>query len=43
MFFNQGGANPQKIEWEKVKDQIEAGDVKVILFVRNDYEGNVTI
>lgn len=43
MFFNQGGANPQKIEWEQVKEQIEAGDVKEIVFVRNDYEGRVTI
>ena len=43
MFFNQGGTNPQKIEWEQVKEQIEAGDVKEIVFVRNDYEGKVTI
>lgn len=43
MFFNQGGANPQKIEWDEVKAQIEAGDVKEIVFVRNDYEGKVTI
>ena len=43
MFFNQGGANPQKIEWDQVKEQIEAGDVKEIVFVRNDYEGKVTI
>ena len=43
MFFNQGGANPQKIEWEQVKEQIESGDVKEIVFVRNDYEGKVTI
>ncbi len=43
MFFNQGGANPQKIEWEDVKQQILAGDVKEITFVRNDFEGKVTI
>ena len=43
MFFNQGGANPQKIEWDDVKAQIEAGDVKEIVFVRNDFEGRVTI
>ena len=43
MFFNQGGANPQKIEWEDVKTQIEAGDVKEITFIRNDFEGRVTI
>lgn len=43
MFFNQGGANPQKIEWDQVKAQIEASDVKEIVFIRNDYEGRVTI
>ena len=43
MFFNQGGANPQKIEWEDVKEQILAGDVKEIVFIRNDFEGRVTI
>ena len=43
MFFNQGGANPQKIEWEDVKEQILAGDVKEIACVRNDFQGKVTI
>ena len=43
MFFNQGGANPQKIEWDDVKKQIKAGDVKEIVFIRNDFEGRVTI
>ena len=43
MFFNQGGANPQKIEWDDVKEQIRAGDVKEIVFIRNDFEGRVTI
>lgn len=43
MFFNNGGANPQKIEWDEVKTQIAAGDVKEIVFIRNDFEGRVTI
>lgn len=43
MFFNQGGANPQKIEWEDVREMAEAGDVKEVVFIRNDYEGRVTI
>ncbi len=43
MFFNQGGANPQTIEWEQVKELIEAGDAKEIIFVGNDYEGRGTI
>ena len=43
MFFNQGGANPQKIEWEDVKEMVRAGDVKEITYVRNDFEGKVTV
>ena len=43
MFFNQGGANPQKEEWADVKDQWSAGDIKEIVFVRNKYDGQVTI
>ncbi|MDE6870770.1 MAG: ATP-dependent zinc metalloprotease FtsH [Bacteroidales bacterium] len=43
MFFNQGGANPQKIEWDEVKAIAEAGDIKDIVFIRNDFEGRVTI
>ena len=43
MFFNQGGANPQKEEWAEVKKQWLAGDIKEVVFVRNDFEGHVTI
>lgn len=43
MLFNQGGANPQKIEWDEVKEMISAGDVKEIVFVRNDFEGKLTV
>ena len=43
MFFNQGGANPQKEEWAEVKEQWAAGDIKEIVFVRNKYDGQVTI
>ncbi len=43
MFFNQGGANPQKEEWADVRRQWLAGDIKEITFVRNEYEGKVTI
>jgi len=43
MFFNQDGSNPQKIEWEEVKSAIQRGDVQEINFVRNDYQGAVTI
>ena len=43
MLFGQRGSNPQKIEWAEVETMIEAGDVKEIHFVRNDYQGKVTI
>ena len=43
MFFNQGGANPQKEEWADVKKQWLAGDIKEVTFIRNEFEGRVTI
>ena len=43
MFFNQGGANPQKEEWDEVRQQWLAGDIKEVVFVRNEFEGHVTI
>ena len=43
MFFNQGGANPQKEEWADVKKQWLAGDIKEVTFIRNEYEGRVTM
>lgn len=43
MFFNQGGANPQKIEWDEFKTMASSGDVKEVVFVRNDFEGRVTM
>ncbi len=44
MFFNQGGsANPQKEEWADVQKQWLDGDIKEITFIRNEYEGRVTI
>jgi cell division protease FtsH len=43
MFFNQGGANPQKVEWDEVKQMVLDCDVKQINFVRNDFEGRLTI
>ena len=43
MFFNQGGANPQKEEWDDVRKQWLAGDIKEVVFIRNEFEGRVTI
>ena len=43
MFYNQGGANPQKEEWADVQKQWLAGDIKEVVFIRNEYEGRVTM
>ena len=43
MLFSNPGANPQKVEWEDVKTMIQAGDVKDIVYVRNDFKGDITI
>ena len=43
MFFNQNGANPQKEEWADVQKQWLAGDIKEVVFIRNEYEGRVTM
>ena len=43
MLFSNSGPNPQKTEWADVKEMIEAGDVKDIVFVRNDFKREITI
>ena len=44
MIFNQGGAaNPQKEEWAEVRQQWLDGDIKEVVFIRNEYEGRVTM
>ena len=43
MFFSQKSANPQKEEWDAVKAQWLAGDIKEVTFIRNEFEGEVTI
>ena len=43
MLFSNSGPNPQKTEWADVKEMIEAGDVKDIVFVSNDFKGEITI
>ena len=43
MFFSEGSANPQKEEWDAVKQQWLAGDIKEVTFIRNEFEGHVTM
>jgi len=43
MLFSSAGNGPAKIEWGQVKEMILAGDVKDIHFVRNNFEGKITV
>ena len=43
MFFAGNGSSPQKEEWADVRKQWLAGDVKEVVFIRNEFEGRVTI
>ena len=43
MFFGSTEPGPQKIEWAEVKEMWGTGDVKEVTFVRNEFEGEVTI
>ena len=43
LLFNPTSTSSQKVEWDDVKKAILAGDVQKIEFVRNDYQGSVTI
>ncbi|MGM9767981.1 MAG: ATP-dependent zinc metalloprotease FtsH [Candidatus Cryptobacteroides sp.] len=43
LLFSSSGTKPQKIEWAEVETMIKAGDVKDIVFVRNDFKGDITI
>jgi cell division protease FtsH len=43
MFFNRGGANPQKEEWADVQQQWLDGDIQEVVFIRNEFEGRITM
>ena len=43
MFFNQGGANPQKEEWADVQKQWLDGDIQEVVFIRNEFEGRISM
>ena len=43
MFFNQVGANPQKEEWADVQKQWLDGDIQEVVFIRNEFEGRITM
>ena len=43
MLLTSKGAPAQKIEWAQLEEMIQAGDVKEVQFVRNDFKGDVTV
>ena len=43
LFNNQQSSEPQKIEWQQVQTMAEAGDIEEIVFVRNDFQGEVKV
>ena len=43
MFYGDNEGKPEKIEWAEVKELWQSGDVKEVTFVRNEYEGEVTV
>lgn len=43
LFRNQGSSEPAKIEWDQVQEMVVSGDVQEIVFVRNDFKGEVKV
>ncbi|MBQ9653529.1 MAG: ATP-dependent zinc metalloprotease FtsH [Bacteroidales bacterium] len=43
LFRNQNSSSPEKVEWAEVQTMIQSGDVAEIVFVRNDYKGEIKI
>ena len=43
MLVSSKGAPAEKIEWAQLEEMIQAGDVKEVQFVRNDFKGDVTV
>ena len=43
MFFGSTDPEPKKIEWEEVKELWASGDIDQVTFIRNDFQGEVTL
>ena len=43
LFRNQGSSEPEKIEWAEVQTMLGAGDVSEIVFIRNDFKGEIKV
>ena len=43
MLFGSAEPQPEKIEWAEVQEMWGQGDIKEVTFVRNEFEGEVTV
>ena len=43
LFRNQNSSEPAKIEWAEVQEMIHNGDIAEIVFVRNDFKGEIKV
>ena len=43
LFRNQSTSEPAKIEWAEVQEMIGQGDISEIVFIRNDYKGEIKV
>ena len=43
MFYDNSESMPKKIEWAEVKEIWQSGDVEEVTFIRNEFEGEMTI
>ena len=43
LFFNHRNTRPEKIEWAEVQEMASQGDVAEIVFVRNDFKGEIKV
>ena len=43
LFRNQSTSEPAKIEWAEVQEMIHQGDIAEIVFIRNDYKGEIKV
>ena len=43
MFMDNSEVGPKKIEWAEVKEIWQSGDVEEVTFIRNEFEGEMTI
>ena len=43
LFRNQSTSEPAKIEWAEVQEMIGQGDISEIVFIRNDFKGEIKV